>query len=166
MSDPLLAAEKAARASPEAAPEPQLRLDAAASPQSESAPFHFPFDTAQIGIYRATTSGVVIVGNGPFFSMLGLNPGEPLDPFPWEKVNAVMDPPRSLVQEHLEREGELTGLESTWRRADGTVIRVREHVRPVRNPDGTVAYYMGTVEDITPRCESDTPIIVACSSNV
>jgi PAS domain S-box-containing protein len=107
----------------------------------------------------------VIVGNGPFLKMLGLDPGEPRDPFPWEKANVVMDPPRHLAQLRLEREGELTGLESSWQRADGTVIRVREHVRPVRNPDGTIAYYMGTVEDITAQWEPDTPTVLAATGN-
>mgnify|MGYP000894828100 FL=1 len=43
----------------------------------------------------------------------------------------------------------IRGLESAWTRRDGFVVYVRESARAVRDDNGDVLYYEGTVEDIT-----------------
>jgi len=52
-----------------------------------------------------------------------------------------------LVQEH----GTVSGFESQVYRKDGCVIWISEDVHSVRDKNGTLLYYEGTVEDITER---------------
>ena len=63
-----------------------------------------------------------------------------------------VDPPRrrEFVRQIQER-GEVTAFESKVYRKDGTIMWISEHARAVRGPGGGVAYYEGTVEDITER---------------
>jgi PAS domain S-box-containing protein len=58
---------------------------------------------------------------------------------------------RSEFKRRLETEGEIRGLEAAWKRRDGGVVYIRENARSVRGPDGKIAYYEGTLEDITDR---------------
>jgi PAS domain S-box-containing protein len=58
---------------------------------------------------------------------------------------------RQEFKERLEREGEVKGLEAAWTRRDGTIIYVRENARVVRDQQGKVLYYQGSVEDISDR---------------
>jgi len=49
------------------------------------------------------------------------------------------------------RKGEITGLESEWRRRDGSTIFISENARAVRDASRSLLYYEGTIEDITRR---------------
>jgi PAS domain S-box-containing protein len=61
---------------------------------------------------------------------------------------------RTRFQELAERPGGVAGLESKWRRRDGSIIYILENARVVRDDSGKVLYYEGTVEDITPYKEA------------
>ncbi|MCI0680810.1 MAG: HD domain-containing protein [Gemmataceae bacterium] len=112
-------------------------------------------ETVRLGIYREAPDGVVALANGTLLSMAGWEPREANAPFRWDKTGLACSPPRSVIYQRLEREGHLTALESSWRRADGAEISVRENVRIVRKRDGTPAYYEGTVEDITAQKQAE-----------
>ncbi|MEO1519452.1 MAG: PAS domain S-box protein [Cyanobacteria bacterium J06633_2] len=51
----------------------------------------------------------------------------------------------------LDEEDEIYGFESQVYRKDGSLIWISENARAVRNSEGNVAYFEGTVEDITER---------------
>jgi putative nucleotidyltransferase with HDIG domain len=59
--------------------------------------------------------------------------------------------PRSEFIRRIERDGEVVGLESRWKRRDGTTLYVRESARIVRDEEGNTLHYEGTIEDITGR---------------
>ena len=61
------------------------------------------------------------------------------------------DYPRKEFQRKIEKQGEVHGLESTWKKKDGSSVYVRESARVVRGSSGKVLYYEGTVEDISER---------------
>ncbi|MFC2103697.1 PAS domain S-box protein, partial [Bacteroidota bacterium] len=61
------------------------------------------------------------------------------------------DTPRSKFKLTMEEKGEVIGLESCWKRKDGSEIFVRENAKAIKNSDGTKTYYEGSVEDITER---------------
>ena len=63
----------------------------------------------------------------------------------------------ALIQTH----GSITDFESEVRRKDGSVIWISEHARTVRDVDGKLLYYEGTVEDITARREAREAIKMA-----
>jgi PAS domain S-box-containing protein len=52
------------------------------------------------------------------------------------------------LQERLALEGEVRGHESAWT-VDGTAIKVRENIRAMRDGNGKLVFYEGTVEDIS-----------------
>jgi signal transduction histidine kinase len=58
----------------------------------------------------------------------------------------------------IEADGEVSDFESEIYRRDGSTIWISEHARAVRGPDGAVAYYEGTVEDVTGRREAEVAI--------
>jgi len=58
---------------------------------------------------------------------------------------------RTVFKEKLERDGEIRGLETTWKKRDGTPIDIRESARAIRAKDGSLLYYEGTVEDVSER---------------
>jgi PAS domain S-box-containing protein len=51
----------------------------------------------------------------------------------------------------IERDGYVKGIEEIWNTRNGRIIYVRENARVVRDENGKVLYYEGTVEDITER---------------
>jgi PAS domain S-box-containing protein len=61
------------------------------------------------------------------------------------------DSPRSEFEKRIETDGRVIGLESAWERKDGSTLFVRENAHVVRDDDGRVLYYEGTVEDVTQR---------------
>ena len=66
--------------------------------------------------------------------------------------------PRKHFIETLEKEDEIRGLESVWKRRDGSEIFVRESARAVRDSSGKTLYYDGTVEDITERRQAEAEL--------
>ena len=74
-----------------------------------------------------------------------------------------MDGRRVLLEDdneidRLERDGVIIGLETRWSRRDGTILYIRESARTVRDADGSVRYYEGTVEDITQRRDAEVAL--------
>jgi PAS domain S-box-containing protein len=59
-----------------------------------------------------------------------------------------------LMQEH----GEVTAFESEIYRKDGRVIWISENARAVRDPQGKLLYYEGTVQDITKRKRAEAAL--------
>ena len=59
-----------------------------------------------------------------------------------------------LMQEH----DTLSGFESQVYRKDGSVIWISENCRAIRDPDGQLLYFEGTVEDITLRLAAEERI--------
>ena len=109
------------------------------------------FEGVLEGVYQSTPDGRILAANPMLLRMLGLaNEAEMND------VNIAqdlyVDPHiRQRLLERLEREGGFQNVEYELRRRDGKIITVLENARPVRDENGAVLYYEGTLTDITPR---------------
>jgi signal transduction histidine kinase len=57
--------------------------------------------------------------------------------------------PRHRFREHIEHDGVIKGMESLWKKPDNKLINIRENTIAVRDENGAVVCYEGTVEDIT-----------------
>ena len=114
--------------------------------------FRSLYENATIGLYRTTPAGQILMANPAAVQMLGFNSFDELARRNLERegFDAV---PRSRFRHKVERDGIVTGLESTWLRKDGSTIFVRESARAVQDENGQVLYYDGTFEDITERKE-------------
>lgn len=109
------------------------------------------FENSPIGIYRTTPEGRILMANPAALRMLGFSSFEKLAQRDLEKEGYNAGYPRSRFKELIEREGQITGLESAWVRKDGSIVYFSENAQAVRDDSGSILYYEGTVEDITER---------------
>jgi len=117
--------------------------------------FRSLFENATIGIYRTIPGGSIIMANPTLVRMLGYSTFEELSARNLEENGFEPTYPRLQFIKRIEEQGDIRGLESAWKRRDGSVIFVRESARAVRGADGSVLYYEGTVEDITERKQAE-----------
>ena len=103
-----------------------------------------------IGVYRTSPDGRVLMANPSLLRMLGY---ASLAELASRDLNQEFEPEylRSEFRRTLERAGEVIGLESAWRRKDGSSFYARENARAVRDESGAILDIEGTVEDVTNR---------------
>ncbi|GAB4557322.1 MAG: hypothetical protein Kow0047_01570 [Anaerolineae bacterium] len=111
--------------------------------------FRSIFENATIGLYRTTPDGRILMANPALIRMLRFESFEELAQRNLESEGYAEGYSRQAFREQIERLGEVRGLESAWVRKDGTVLYVRESARAIRDAEGRILYYEGTVEDIT-----------------
>lgn len=111
------------------------------------------FDNSILGIYRTTPDGKILEGNNALVEMLGFNTFDELKNRNLEANGYAPDYPREKFKELMQNFGEVKGLESAWKRKDGLVIFLRENAKSIKDENGNVLYYEGTIEDITEKKE-------------
>ena len=108
------------------------------------------FNDLPIGLCKTTAEGRIIDANPAMIQMLGFPDRESL-----LSVNAIdlyADPTdRERWQSLIGRDDAVRRYESQLRRYDRSVIWVEENIRVVRDADGGVLYFEGSMEDITGR---------------
>jgi sigma-B regulation protein RsbU (phosphoserine phosphatase) len=118
------------------------------------------FDHLVEGIFRTTVSGHYLLANIALARIYGYHS-------PVELMASIKDIAGSLYVEHGRREefmrlmaenDTLSGFESKIYRKDGSIIWIAENCRAVRDAQGTLLYYEGTVEDITERKRAEEQI--------
>jgi sigma-B regulation protein RsbU (phosphoserine phosphatase) len=111
------------------------------------------FDHLVEGIFRTTPSGNYLLANVALAKIYGY--GSPV-----ELMANIKDIAHRLYVDHGRREefvrlmqesDTLSGFESRIYRKDGSIIWIAENCRAVRDRQGNLLYYEGTVEDITPQ---------------
>ncbi len=120
--------------------------------------FRSLFENATIGIYRTTPGGRIVMANPTLVRMLGYSAFEELSVRNLKENGFEPSYPRLQFVKRIEEQGEIRGLESAWKRRDGSVIHVRESARAVKGSDGKALYYEGTVEDITERKRAEEAV--------
>ncbi len=111
------------------------------------------FRNAVMGIYKSTAEGYHISVNPALARIYGYDsPEELMHGMRDIATQLYVDPERraELVR-RLREEGRVIDFESQVYRKDGEVIWISESARTVRDEDGEIAYFVGTVEDITDR---------------
>ncbi|MEG4532019.1 EAL domain-containing protein [Microcoleus sp. D2_18a_D3] len=111
------------------------------------------FENAIEGIFQTTPDGRYLSANPALARIYGYESAA-------ELIANIQDIDRQLYLDPIrrveflraiEKQGFVSEFESQVYRADGTTIWVSENGRAVRDPDGNLLYYEGTVEDITLR---------------
>lgn len=120
--------------------------------QESEARFKSLFENLPIGAYRTTPDGTILNANPALLIILGYESLEELTTRNLEKDSLGPQYSRREFRELLERDGEIRGLEASWRKRDNSIIFVRENAILVRDAQGAVVYE-GTVEDITEQRE-------------
>lgn len=120
--------------------------------------FRSIFENATIGIYRTTPDGQIVLANPALLEMLGYDSFAELAALNLEEAGFQPEYERDKFREQIEQQGELLGLEAVWTRRDGSPLYIREYAKAIYNKSGAVAYYEGTVEDITAHKEAQEQI--------
>jgi len=118
------------------------------------------FDHLVEGIFRTTVSGHYMLANMALARIYGYDT-------PVQLMASIKDIAGSLYVEHGRRDefkrlmaenDTLSGFESRIYRKDGSIIWIAENCRAVRDAQGKLLYYEGTVEDITERKHAEEQI--------
>jgi sigma-B regulation protein RsbU (phosphoserine phosphatase) len=118
------------------------------------------FDHLVEGIFRTTVNGHYLLANIALSRIYGYDS-------PVELMASIKDIAGRLYVEHGRREefvrlmqenDTLSGFESKIYRKDGTIIWIAENCRAVRDAQGKLLYYEGTVEDISERKHAEEQI--------
>ncbi len=117
--------------------------------------FRTIFENMTIGIFRTTPDGRILMANPALIRMLGYSSFDELAMRNLEDAGYEPELPRSIFKKRIESEGKIIGLESAWKRRDGTTLFIRESGKVTRDDAGNTLYYEGTVEDITERKQAE-----------
>ncbi|MGA2244168.1 MAG: SpoIIE family protein phosphatase [Verrucomicrobiota bacterium] len=118
------------------------------------------FDHLMEGIFRTTVNGHYLLANIALARIYGYNS-------PVELMASIKSIADTLYVEHGRREefvrlmqenDTLSGFESRIYRKDGSIIWISENCRAMRDAQGKILYYEGTVEDITERKRAEEQI--------
>jgi PAS domain S-box-containing protein len=111
------------------------------------------FENASIGIFHSTPEGRFLRANQALASMLGFESADELISGITDGSRQIyVDSPRrsEIVSDVLRQDGWIRA-ENRYRRKNGSILTGQLAARKVLNPDGTLAYLEGFVEDITER---------------
>ena len=121
------------------------------------------FQNALWGIFQTTADGQYLQANPALARIYGYeSPGEMLSLLTNIERQLYVDPNRRAEFVRLMNDKKvISGFESEIYKQDGTVIWITENCREVRDTDGALLYYEGTVEDITARKVAENELHVA-----
>lgn len=127
------------------------------------AKFRSIFENSIDGIFQTTPDGKYLSVNPSLARIYGYDS-------PAQMIQELTDIAKQLYVESDRREqfislmetaGKVSGFESQVYRRDGSIIWISENARVVRDDQGKVLYYEGTVEDITQRKQAEEALAKA-----
>ena len=119
------------------------------------------FENAIEGIFRTTPEGRYLDANPALAKIYGYESDDDLK-------SALADIGKQLYLDEgkrdefvaeMTRNDRVANFEAQIRRKDGSVIWISENARAVRDENGELLYYEGTVEDITPRKQAEEQLV-------
>ncbi len=112
------------------------------------------FERVPIGLYRSTPDGRILEANPALARIYGFPSVEAL--LQVSAYDLYVDPEeRHRWLDTLQEQDVVRHYELRQRRADGRIIWVRDTARVVRDAEGKVLYYEGSIEDITALKEAE-----------
>jgi PAS domain S-box-containing protein len=104
---------------------------------------------SSIGFYRTTPDGQILWANKSVLKMLGYSS---LPELLARKLcdDGEFEPHynREDFKARVEARGEIRSLVAPWKAQNGSVRWLKENARAIRDPDGSVKYYEGTLESV------------------
>jgi PAS domain S-box-containing protein len=117
--------------------------------------FRSLFENSTIGIYRSTPDGRLLLVNPALLRLSGYEDFDELTSIDLSQSGYFYPEDRIRFQELLEKDEEIRGMESVWRKKDGSAIYVRESARVIHDEQSGEIYYEGIVEDISDRKQAE-----------
>lgn len=112
------------------------------------------FESVPIGLYRSTPEGRILDANDALVQMLGYPDKETLLATPAHALFFDITE-RQRWQAQMDAKGVVHHFVTQLKRYDGTPIWVVDRARAIRDPQGTVLYYDGSLVDITEQRRSE-----------
>lgn len=118
------------------------------------------FENAVEGIYQTTVNGQYLRVNPALAKIYGYESPDALIVDLTDIAGQLyLDPTRrDAFKKAMAEDGIVRDFEAQIYRADDTIIWITENARCVRDSNGKILYYEGTVEDITRRKEDEQQI--------
>lgn len=108
------------------------------------------FDNIPIGLYRSTPGEKIMDANPALVQMLGFADRDSL--LKRDVASYYLNPEdRTRWKSRMEQEGVISNFEIQLRQSDGTSIWVNDCARAIKDKNGRVLYYEGSLENITAR---------------
>jgi diguanylate cyclase (GGDEF)-like protein/PAS domain S-box-containing protein len=129
------------------------RNRAVAERQIAEAKYQKVFDNAAGGIFQCSPQGRFLSANPALALLCGYEtPAELMEAIVDIGAQLYVDPIRwKALAAVIEEQGSVSNAESQVYRRDGTIIRIVENIRAIRDSSGAARYYEGTVQDVTSR---------------
>jgi PAS domain S-box-containing protein len=121
--------------------------------------FRTIFENTAVGLYRTTPEGRILLANPALVKMMGYRSFKELTQLNLEREGIDSSTPRSIFKKQIEKKGRIIGLESIWIKRDGSRLFVSESAVAVKDEQGDILYYEGTVQDITKRKEAEEKLM-------
>jgi diguanylate cyclase (GGDEF)-like protein/PAS domain S-box-containing protein len=128
--------------------------------RNSEAKFRGLFENMMEGVYQTSRDGRILVANPAFVSLMGYDSAEELCEVPMGALYWYPSDRDTFVR-RMESEGVLRNEEYVMRRKDGSMVVVTDSSRVVRNTQGRVTGYEGTLTDITERKKAETAVFQA-----
>jgi diguanylate cyclase (GGDEF)-like protein/PAS domain S-box-containing protein len=118
------------------------------------------FENALEGIYQTTPEGYYVTANPALARIYGFDSPEELIATRKDIARQTYVDPKARQRfvALMESAGVVENFEAQIHRRDGSAIWITENARCVRDPDGTVRFYEGTVQDITERRQANADL--------
>lgn len=117
------------------------------------------FEITTIGLYKTNTDGDILEVNDPLLKMLGYSSLEDIQKYNIVKYELVNKKDREQFIKTLEKNDTISGLETIWKKKDGTLINIRESARAIKNENGEIICIEGTVENIDDQKQKEQILI-------
>jgi PAS domain S-box-containing protein len=118
------------------------------------------FESMMEGVYQTSRDGRILVANPAFVNLMGYATAEEIYQVPAKALYWYPNDRETFVR-RVESEGELRNEEYVLRRKDGSMLVVMDSSRVVRDKQGRVTGYEGTLTDITERKKAETAVFAA-----
>jgi diguanylate cyclase (GGDEF)-like protein/PAS domain S-box-containing protein len=128
--------------------------------RDSEAKFRGLFESVMEGVYRTTREGRLLVVNPAFVQMLGYASAAELQQVPAHSLYWYPSD-RDTYTRRMERDGEVRNDEYVLRRKDGSMLVVVDNGRVVRDKQGRISGYEGTISDVTERKKAETAVFQA-----
>jgi diguanylate cyclase (GGDEF)-like protein/PAS domain S-box-containing protein len=124
------------------------------------AKFRGLFESMMEGVYQTSRDGRILVANPAFVNLMGYASAEELYQIPVGSLYWNAGDRETFVR-RVESDGELRNEEYVLRRKDGSMLVVLDSSRVVRDKQGRISGYEGTLTDITERKKAETAVFQA-----
>ena len=128
--------------------------------RDSEAKFRGLFESVMDGVYCSTREGRLLVVNPALVQMLGYASAQELYAVPAASLYWYPSDRDTYVR-RMEADGEVRNDESVLRRKDGTMLVVVDNGRVVRDKEGRIDGFEGTIADITERKKAETAVFQA-----